>query len=199
MLFTRFLTVIAVAMNIFGVIFMLWGSFSLTPHIIARLSMVPFGGFDVDRLETLPKEKAHIYTGLTLVLLASLLQILPTMLGLEEYRILSENPNVAQFLVWALVAIIFCYAWGLKESLSVCFLDSSKRAVVSIQLQSAFAEHSVSGARREAVARNARVLLGIAQGKNETVYEFLRRLAQELRIPYPDNLRVENNQGKTDE
>ena len=71
----RFVAVVAATMGCCGLIFILLGTFRLSSDLIARLAAMPYGGFSLERLKSLSKQKAHTAAGTLLVFIGVALQI----------------------------------------------------------------------------------------------------------------------------
>ncbi len=188
----RFLAVIAATIGFCGLVFVLLGTFGLSSDLIARLAAMPYGGFNLDRLKSLSKQRAYTASGTLLVFFGVALQIYELAYIKDPWVILvgfSENSiYIAIFL--GLVVVVLVYLLNVK----LCSLteDRAKRAVLKTRLERALKQSPVGQVYWSSAVEGADSLLGMKRKLNEPVAEFLRRLALELRVPCPSDLRTED-------
>ena len=187
----HFLSIIAAITTFFGTIFLLGAVFRLTPRVIARLSAMPYGGFSPEQLETLSKEKADICSGVILIVFAFVLEMLSLVLPPDQRQILDGNYKIALYVTVSLSIMMVLFVYGLNVSLRSYNEERAKRAVVRSRLERALQQNPIERAYWTITIEGAEAILGIERGVNETVREFLQRLARELQVPFPRDVRIE--------
>ncbi len=188
----RFLAFVATTIGFCGLVFVLLGTFRLSSDLIARLAAMPYGGFSVDRLKSLSKQRAYTASGTLLVLIGVALQIYELAYIKDPWVILvgfSENSTYIAISL-GIVVVVLVYLLNLK----LCSLteDRAKRAVLKTRLERALKQSPVGQVYWSSAVEGADSLLGMKRKLNEPVAEFLRRLALELRVPCPSDLRTED-------
>lgn len=188
-----FLGVVAATINFFAAVFVVLGTFRVTSELIARLAATPHGGFSVDRLKTLSRQKAYIMAGVVLVFFALLFQIAALVLIDERWQILGGYATAALALPASLGLIVVVFI--LRFSVSHCkrIEERAKRAVMKSRLERALSQNPVGRPYWNSVVESADTLLGMAPRRNEPTKEFLRRLAQDFNLPFPRNLQLEGD------
>lgn len=188
-----FFNVVAATVNFFGTVFVFLGTFRVTSELIARLAATPYGGFSLERLKTLSRQKAYVITGVALVFFGLVLQILAVVLIDEQWQVLGGYATAALAVPMSLglvVVVLF-----LRVSVSHCkrIERRAKRAVMKSRLERALSQNPVGRPYWNSVVEGADTLLGMAPRRNEPIKEFLRRLAQDFNLPFPRNLQVEED------
>ncbi len=181
----RFFSIIAATITFCGAIFVIAAAFRLTPDFIARLSSTTYEALSLERLRNLAEEKAYVVSGAILIFFAFLLQIVPLVLIQEEWQILDDHYKIAVYLAISLSIILVLLVFGLNDLFSSYFDERAKRAVVKTHIERALQQDPVERAYWNSTVACAESLLGIRQGTEETDMEFLRRLAEELRVRFP--------------
>ena len=188
----RFLAVVATTIGFCGLVFVLLGTFRLSSDLIARLAAMPYGGFSLDRLKSLSKQRAHTASGTLLVFIGVALQIYGLAYIKDPWVILagySENSTTIAISV-GIVVVVLVYLLNVK--LGSLTENRAKRVVLKTRLERALKQNPVGQVYWSSAVEGAESLLGMKRKLNEPVAEFLRRLALELRIPCPADLRTED-------
>lgn len=187
----RFVAVIAATVGFFGLVFVILGTFRMSSDLIARLAAMPYGGFSLDRLKSLSKQKAHTASGTLLVGLGVALEIYGLAYIEEPWLIFEGSPDNASYIAIALGIVLIVLVYFLNLKLSNLTEDRAKRAVLKTRLERALKQNPIGHVYWSSAVEGAESLLGIKRKLNEPVAEFLRRLALELRVPCPSDLRTE--------
>ncbi|NIO11073.1 MAG: hypothetical protein GTO40_24895 [Deltaproteobacteria bacterium] len=187
----RFVAIVAATVGFFGVIFVILGTFRFSSDLIARLAAMPYGGFSLDRLKSLSKQKAHTATGTLLVFLGVGMQIYGLAYINEPWIIFADSPKNSHYFAVLLGIAVVVAVYLLNMKLGNLTEDRAKRAVLKTRLERALKQNPIGHVYWSSAVEGAESLLGMKRKLNEPVAEFLRRLALELRVPCPSDLRTE--------
>ena len=188
----RFVAIVAATMGCFGLIFILLGTFRLSSDLIARLAAMPYGGFSLERLKSLSKQKAHTGSGTLLVFIGVALQIYALAYIKDPGLILTGFADNATFIAISLGIAIVVLVYPLNLKLCNLTEDNAKRVVLKTRLERALKQNPIGHVYWSSAVEGAESLLGMKRKLNEPIAEFLRRLALELQVPCPSDLRTED-------
>ena len=190
----HFVGIIAATVSICGATFVLMGTFRLSSDLIARLAAMPYGGFSLERLKRLSKQKAHTVSGTTLVFLGVVFQVYPLVLIQEPWQILADRYKMAVYIAISLGIILVLLVYRLNVMFCTRTEKQAKRAVLKSRLERALKQNPVGQVYWSSAVEGAESLLGIKRNTNETVSEFLQRLAREFQVPCPSDLIIKEEQ-----
>ncbi len=188
----RFVAVVAATIGFCGLVFVLLGTFRLSSDLIARLAAMPYGGFSLDRLKGLSKQKAHTASGTLLVFIGVALQIYGLAYIKDPWVILAGFSENSAYMAIFLGIVVVVLVYLLNVKLGSFTENRAKRVVLKTRLERALKQNPVGQVYWSSAVEGAESLLGMKRKLNEPVAEFLRRLALELRIPCPSDLRTED-------
>ena len=174
-----------------GALFVLLGTFSLSSDLIARLAAMPYGGFSLERLRSLSKQKAHLLSGALLVFLAVGIQIYPIIYGLEEWLLFGDRREMALYIAIGAGLVVVVAVYWLNCLLCNGTEKRAKRMVLKNRLERALKQNPIGRVYWSSAVEGAESLLNLRRRTNESVADFLRRLAKDLRVPTPSELNVE--------
>jgi hypothetical protein len=191
----RFLTIIALTLNFFGLVFVVIGTFRLIrsdPKV--GLAEAPYPpGFSLDRLRSLSRQKGYTVCGIILMSMALLFHAAPLVLIPEPWEILSGYDQIALTLAPCLGILLVVVVF--RRTLSVCRRteEKGKRAVMKDRLVRALHQNPLRRTHWNSLVEDAETLLGIPpRSKNEPIDVFLRKLARELGVDLPAALQIED-------
>ncbi len=188
----RFVAVVAATMGCCGLIFILLGTFRLSSDLIARLAAMPYGGFSLERLKSLSKQKAHTAAGTLLVFIGVALQIYALAYIKDPWVILKGFSDNSTYIAISLGIVIVALVYLLNLKLCNLTEGHAKRVVLKTRLERALKQNPIGHVYWSSTVEGAESLLGMKRKLNEPVAEFLRRLALELQIPCPSDLWTED-------
>lgn len=188
----RFVAIIAATVGFCGLVFVCLGTFRLSSDLIARLAAMPYGGFSLERLKSLSRQKAHSASGTLLVLIGVALQVYGLVFIKDPWVILANYPEPSIYVAISLGVVVVILVYWLNVRLCNQTENRAKRVVIKSRLERALNQNPVGRVYWSSAIEGAESLLGIKRKPNEPVSEFLRRLATELRVPYPSDLRIED-------
>ena len=186
-----FVAIIAATVGFCGLVFVLLGTFRLSSDQIARLAAMPYGGFSLERLKSLCKQKAHTSSGTLLVFIGVALQVYALMYIKDPKVILADYPEPSNYIAISLGVVLVALVYWLNLMFSNHTETRVKRAVLKTRLERALKQNPVGQVYWSSAVEGAESLLGIKRKLNEPISEFLRRLALELQVPYPSGLQIE--------
>jgi hypothetical protein len=188
----RFVAIIAATVGFCGLVFVFLGTFRLSSDLIARLAAMPYGGFSLERLKSLSRQKAHTASGTLLVLIGVALQVYGLVIIKDPWVILADYPEPSIYAAISLGVVLVILVYWLNVKVRNHTENRVKRSVVKSRLERALKQNPVGKVYWSSAVEGAESLLGIKRKLNEPVLEFLRRLATELRVPYPSDLQIED-------
>ncbi|HEX9878955.1 MAG TPA: hypothetical protein VGB25_02035 [Candidatus Binatia bacterium] len=192
MLIKDFLVYVSATLGFCGGVFVLLGTFRLSSDLIARLAAMPYGGFSLERLRTLSRQKAHLLSGTLLVFLAVGIQVYPMFFVLEQWVILGDRHEMATYAAVAVGIAVVLGVYRLNVMLSNQTENRAKRMVLKNRLERALKQNPIGQVYWSSAIEGAESLLGLKRKTNEPVAEFLRRLAKELRVAFPSDVHIED-------
>ena len=187
----EFIAIVSATVGFCGAFFVLLGTFSISSDLIARLTAMPYGGFSQERLKSLSKQKANLLSGTLLVFIAVAIQVYPMVFTLEPWLIQGGRQRVAMYGAIAVGVVVVLVVYRLNVMLSNQTERRAKRMVLKNRLERALKQNPVGQVYWSSAIEGAESLLDIKRKTNESVPDFLRRLAKELRVPFPSDLRIE--------
>lgn len=193
----RFLSIIGVTLEFFGVVFLLLGTFRfIRSDLSLHLPATPYGGSSLDRLKRLARQRGHTVSGLILVFLALMVQTLPLVVAHEPWEVLGGYDGIA--LAVAICLGLIPVLVILRRHASICrrIERKAKRAVMKDRLARAFNQPRLDREQWSGVVESANAMLGITRSVGEPVEMFLRKVAQELEVKYPVGLKIEDERIK---
>ncbi len=188
----RFVAIIAATVGFCGLVFVYLGTFRLSSDLIARLAAMPYGGFSLERLKSLSRQKAHTASGTLLVLIGVALQVYGLVFIQDPGVILADYPEPSIYVAISLGVVLVILVYWLNTRICNYTENRAKRAVLKSRLERALKQNPVGKVYWSSAVEGAESLLGIKRKLNEPVLEILRRLAIELRVPYPSDLQIED-------
>ncbi len=188
----RFVAVVATTIGFCGLVFVLLGTFRLSSDLIARLAAMPYGGFSLDRLKSLSKQSAHTASGTLLVFIGIALQIYELAYIKDPWVILAGFSENTKYIAISLGIVVVVLVYLLNVKLCSLTENRAKRTVLKTRLERALKQNPVGQVYWSSAVEGADSFLGMKRKLNEPVAEFLRRLALELRVPCPSDLRTED-------
>ncbi len=188
----RFVAIIATTVGFCGLVFVYLGTFRLSSDLIARLAAMPYGGFSLERLKSLSRQKAHIASGTLLILFGVALQVYGLVFIQDPGVILADYPEPSIYVAISLGVVLVILVYWLNTRICNYTENRAKRAVLKARLERALKQNPVGKVYWSSAVEGAESLLGIKRKLNEPVLEFLRKLAMDLRVPYPSDLQIED-------
>ncbi len=153
-----------------------------------------YGGFSLERLRSLSKQKAHLLSGALLVSLAVGIQIYPIFYGLEDWLILVDRREAALYTAIGSGFVVVVAVYWLNCLLCNRTERGAKRMVLKNRLERALKQNPIGRVYWSSAIEGAESLLNLKRRTNESVADFLRRLAKDLRVPPPSELNIESEQ-----
>ena len=109
----------------------------------------------------------------------------------EPWMIFADSPKNSHYFAVLLGIAVVVGVYLLNMKLGNLTEDRAKRAVLKTRLERALKQNPIGHVYWSSAVEGAESLLGMKRKLNEPVAEFLRRLALELRVPCPSDLRTE--------
>lgn len=188
----EFIAIVGAVVGFCGAFFILLGTFSLSSDLIARLAAMPYGGFSLERLRSLSKQKANLLSGTLQVFVSVAIQVYPMVFILEPRIILGDRYRFALYgAIGVGVGVVLVVFW-LNIKLCNRTENRAKRMVLKNRLERALKQNPVGQVYWSSAIEGAESLLGLKRKTNEAVVDFLRRLAKELRVSCPSDIRIED-------
>lgn len=192
MLINEFLLYMSAVTGFCGAILVFLGTFRLSSDLIARLAAMPYGGFSLERLKTLSKQKAHLLSGTLLMFIAVGLQVYPMFFVVEPWLILGDRQEIARYAAIAAGIVVVLGVYRLNVMLCNQTQKRAKRMVLRNRLERAFKQNPIGQVYWSSAVEGAESLLGLKRRTNEPVGEFLRRLAKDLGMSFPSEVNIED-------
>ena len=155
---------------------------------------MPYGGFSLERLRSLSKQKANLLSGTLLVFMSVASQVYPMVFVLKPWDKFSDRYRFALYSAIAVGVVVVLVVFWLNIKLCNRTENRAKRMVLKNRLERALKQNPVGKVYWSSAIEGAESLLGLKRKTNEGVADFLRRLAKELRVTPPSDIHVEDEQ-----
>lgn len=151
----------------------------------------------MDRLKKLSRQRGNTISGLILISIALMVQILQLIVTHEPWEILDGYDRIALTLALSFGTLLVLVVFRWRISFSRRTVEKAKRAVMKGHLMRAFNQNPLGRAQWSSVVESAEILLGITRPVGEPIEMFLRKIARELEVKFPLGLQIEDERTKS--
>lgn len=186
----QFLTLIATILGAVGSIYVLKSILRLTPDVIKRLSIHPYG-HDPAQIDSLSAQKSESVVGTYLIIIALTIAILNAAFT-PSFFVVSSSRFFAILCAFVLSSLVSILSILISKRLESHYRRSVAELIVEECLDDLIAKNAISTADAESLQFLAEKYFGMKLSGGTALRDFLQRVAEEVGRKLPETIQIEN-------